>query len=229
MGLMESSIHNLKYEIEEEACHCARIKVIGVGGGGCNAVARMAAQGLNGVEFYAMNTDLQALSACNVPNKLQLGVKVTNGLGAGANAEIGRQAALENTDRIIEILQGADMVFVAAGLGGGTGTGAAPVVASLAKELNALTVAVVTKPFSFEGPRRMKQADRGLSELGGTVDTVITVPNDRLLELVPRGTSFFEAFRIADDILRQAVQGISDIITTPGLITRDFSDIRPIT
>ena len=139
-----------------------------------------------------------------------------------------RQAALEDTERIIEVLEGADMVFVTAGLGGGTGTGAAPVVASLAKELNALTVAVVTKPFAFEGPRRMKQADRGLSELGGTVDTVITVPNDRLLELVPRGTSFFEAFRIADDILRQAVQGISDIITTPGLINRDFSDIRAI-
>jgi cell division protein FtsZ len=141
---------------------------------------------------------------------------------------MGRQAALEDTERIIEVLEGADMVFVTAGLGGGTGTGAAPVVAALAKELNALTVAVVTKPFAFEGPRRMKQADRGLSELGGTVDTVITVPNDRLLELVPRGTSFFEAFRIADDILRQAVQGISDIITTPGLINRDFSDIRAI-
>src|SRR6204780_145891 len=222
MGLMESNIHNLKYEIEEEACHCARIKVIGVGGGGCNAVARMAAQGLNGVEFYAMNTDLQALSACDVPNKLQLGAKVTNGLGAGANSETGRQAALENTDRIIEILQGADMVFVTAGLGGGTGTGAAPVIASLARELDALTVAVVTKPFGFEGPRRMKQAERGLAEIGATVDTVISVGNDRLLELAPKGTSFFEAFKMADDILRQAVQGIADIITTPGLINRDF-------
>jgi cell division protein FtsZ len=225
MGLMESNIHNLKYEIEEEACHCARIKVIGVGGGGCNAVARMAAQGLNGVEFYAMNTDLQALSACNVPNKLQLGVKVTNGLGAGANSEIGRQAALENTDRIIEILQGADMVFVTAGLGGGTGTGAAPVIASLARELDALTVAVVTKPFGFEGRRRMKLAEEGLAKLA-SVDTVIAIPNDRLLSLVPRGASFMEGFKMADDILRQAVQGISDIIVTPGLINRDFSDVK---
>src|SRR5438270_4106565 len=219
---------DFKYELEEEARSGTRIKVIGVGGGGCNAVARMVQEGLEGVQFFAMNTDLQALSACNVPNKLQLGAKITNGLGAGANAEIGRQAALENTDRIVEMLQDSDMVFVTAGLGGGTGTGAAPVVASLAKELNALTVAVVTKPFGFEGPRRMKQADRGLSDLGSTVDTVITVPNDRLLELVPRGTSFFDAFRSADDILRQAVQGISDIITTPGLINRDFSDIRAI-
>jgi cell division protein FtsZ len=225
MGLMESNIHNLKYEIEEEACHCARIKVIGVGGGGCNAVARMAAQGLNGVEFYAMNTDLQALSACSVPNKLQLGVKVTNGLGAGANSEIGRQAALENTDRIIEILQGADMVFVTAGLGGGTGTGAAPVIASLARELDALTVAVVTKPFGFEGRKRMKLAEEGLAKLA-SVDTVIAIPNDRLLSLVPRGASFMEGFKVADDVLRQAVQGISDIIVTPGLINRDFSDVK---
>ena len=225
MGLMESNIHNLKYEIEEEACHGARIKVIGVGGGGCNAVARMAAQGLNGVEFYAMNTDLQALSACDVPNKLQLGVKVTNGLGAGANSETGRQAALENTDRIIEILQGADMVFVTAGLGGGTGTGAAPVIASLARELDALTVAVVTKPFGFEGRKRMKLAEEGLAKLA-SVDTVIAIPNDRLLSLVPRGASFMEGFKMADDILRQAVQGISDIIVTPGLINRDFSDVK---
>ena len=227
MGLMESNIHNLKYEIEEEACHCARIKVIGVGGGGCNAVARMVAQGLNGVEFYAMNTDLQALSACNVPNKLQLGAKVTNGLGAGANAEIGRQAALENTDRIIEILQGADMVFVTAGLGGGTGTGAAPVIASLARELDALTVAVVTKPFGFEGRKRMKVAEEGLAKLA-SVDTVIAIPNDRLLSLVPRGASFVEGFKVADDVLRQAVQGISDIITIPGIINRDFADVKTV-
>src|SRR5579864_8657575 len=228
MGLMDSDMDDLKYEIEDEARSGARIKVIGVGGGGCNAVARMVQAGLAGVEFYAMNTDLQALTTCQVPNKLQIGVKMTNGLGAGANAEIGRQAALENTDRIIEILEGADMVFITAGLGGGTGTGAAPVIASLSKELNALTVAVVTKPFAFEGPRRMKQAERGLAEIGATVDTVISVGNDRLLELVPKGTSFFEAFQVADDILRQAVQGISDIITTPGLINRDFADIRTI-
>ena len=218
----------LKFAIQEEALQGTRIKVIGVGGGGSNAVARMMNEGLGGVEFHIMNTDAQALNASPVPNKLQLGAKVTNGLGAGSDPAMGRQAALEDTERIIELLEGADMVFVTAGLGGGTGTGAAPVVASLAKELNALTVAVVTKPFAFEGPRRMKQAERGLSEIGSTVDTVISVPNDRLLELVPKGTSFFEAFRVADDILRQAVQGISDIITTPGLINRDFSDIRSI-
>ena len=218
----------LKFAIQEEALLGTKIKVIGVGGGGSNAVARMMDEGLTGVEFHILNTDVQALNASSVPNKLAIGSKVTNGLGAGSDPALGRQAALEDTERIIEVLEGADMVFVTAGLGGGTGTGAAPVVASLAKELNALTVAVVTKPFAFEGPRRMKLADRGLSEIGGTVDTVITVPNDRLLELVPRGTSFFEAFRVADDILRQAVQGISDIITTPGLINRDFSDIRAI-
>jgi cell division protein FtsZ len=216
----------LKYEMEEEAQLGTRIKVIGVGGGGCNAVARMVEEGLEGVQFYAMNTDIQALSACHVPNKLQLGAKVTKGLGAGSNPEIGRQAALENTDHIVEVLQGADMVFVTAGLGGGTGTGAAPVIASLAKELDALTVAVVTKPFGFEGSRRMRLAEDGLGRLASTVDTVIAIPNDRLLALVPRGTSFFESFKMADDLLRQAVQGISDIIITPGLINRDFSDIK---
>src|SRR6478609_6013462 len=226
MGLIDSDVNNLKYEIEEEARIGTRIKVIGVGGGGCNAVARMVQEGLEGVEFYAMNTDLQALSACNVPNKLQLGAKITNGLGAGSNAEIGRQAALENTDAIVELLQGADMVFVTAGLGGGTGTGAVPVIASLAKELDALTVAVVTKPFGFEGPRRMRMAEEGLGRLAGTVDTVIAIPNDRLLKLVPKGASFFESFKVADDLLRQAVEGISDIIITPGLINRDFSDIK---
>ena len=226
MGFMDADTDDLKYEIEEEARLGTRIKVIGVGGGGCNAVARMVAEGLEGVEFYAMNTDLQALSACNVPNKLQLGAKMTKGLGAGSNPEVGRQAALENTDHIVEVLQGADMVFVTAGLGGGTGTGAAPVIASLSKELDALTVAVVTKPFGFEGPRRMRLAEDGLGKLASTVDTVIAIPNDRLLALVPRGTSFFDAFKTADDLLRQAVQGISDIITTPGLINRDFSDIK---
>ena len=228
MGLIDGDMDmdDLKYEMEEEARTGTRIKVIGVGGGGCNAVARMVAEGLEGVEFYAMNTDLQALSACQVPNKLQLGAKITNGLGAGSNPEIGRQAALENTDAIVELLQGADMVFVTAGLGGGTGTGAAPVIASLAKELDALTVAVVTKPFGFEGPRRMRLAEDGLGRLAATVDTVIAIPNDRLLTLVPRGTSFFESFKVADDLLRQAVQGISDIIITPGLINRDFSDIK---
>ncbi len=226
MALIEADMDDLKYEIDEEARLGTRIKVVGVGGGGCNAVARMVEEGLEGVEFFAMNTDLQALTACRVPNKLQLGAKMTKGLGAGSNPEIGRQAALENTDRIVEILQGADMVFVTAGLGGGTGTGAAPVIASLSKELDALTVAVVTKPFGFEGPRRMRLAEEGLGRLASTVDTVIAIPNDRLLALVPRGTSFFEAFKVADDLLRQAVQGISDIIITPGLINRDFSDIK---
>ena len=226
MGRMEPDMNNFKYEIEEESRCGTRIKVIGVGGGGCNAVARMVAEGMEGVEFYAMNTDSQGLSVCQVTNKLQLGAKVTNGLGAGSNPEIGRQAALENTDAIVELLQGADMVFVTAGMGGGTGTGAAPVIASLAKELDALTVAVVTKPFGFEGARRMRMAEEGLAKLAGTVDTVISIPNDRLLSLVPRGTSFFEAFKVADDLLRQAVQGISDIIVTPGLINRDFSDIK---
>lgn len=218
----------LKFQLEEDYTLNTKIKVIGVGGGGSNAVARMMDAGLTGVEFHILNTDKQALLASPVPNKLAIGAKITNGLGAGADPLIGHKAALEDTERIIEILEGADMVFVTAGLGGGTGTGAAPVVAALAKEMNALTVAVVTKPFDFEGPRRRKSGERGLAELASAVDTVIPIPNDRLLQLVPKGTSFFEAFRIADDVLRQAVQGISDIITTPGLINRDFSDIRSI-
>jgi cell division protein FtsZ len=226
MALLDASFDRLKYELQDETRKGARIKVVGVGGGGSNAVARMIHEGLEGVEFHIMNTDVQALEASIVPNKLQIGVKITGGLGAGSDPAVGRQAALEDTERIIELLQGADMVFVTAGLGGGTGAGAAPVVATLAKELDALTVAVVTKPFMFEGARRMRQADKSLGELAGTVDTVIAIPNDRLLALVPRGTSFFEAFRLADDILMQAVQGISDIITTPGMINRDFSDIR---
>jgi len=226
MGLLDENIDNLKYEIQEDGRVGVRIKVVGVGGGGANAVARMISEGIGGVEFYVLNTDAQALHASPVANKLQIGARVTNGLGAGSDPNVGRQAALEDTDRIIEALEGADMVFVTAGLGGGTGTGAAPVIASLAKELGALTVAVVTKPFGFEGPRRMAQADQGLAELASAIDTVIAIPNDRLLALAPRGTSVFEAFRTADDILRQAVQGISDIITTPGMINRDFSDIR---
>ena len=218
----------LKFEIQDEALLGTKIKVIGVGGGGSNAVARMLADGVTGVEFHVLNTDAQAIQASSVPNKLAIGRKVTNGLGAGADPSIGRLAALEDTERIIEILEGADMVFVTAGMGGGTGTGAAPVVAALAKELNALTVAVVTRPFGFEGPRRMKQAEKGLADLAASVDTVISIPNDKLLDLVPRGTSFYDAFRVADDVLRQAVQGIADIITTPGIINRDFSDIRAI-
>src|SRR5579863_8898075 len=218
----------LKFAIQDEALAGTKIKVVGVGGGGSNAVARMMNEGLQGVEFHILNTDVQALNASQVPNKLAIGSKVTNGLGAGSDPGLGRQAALEDTERIIEVLEGADMVFVTAGLGGGTGTGAAPVVASLAKELNALTVAVVTKPFAFEGPRRMRQAERGLAELAGSCDTVISIPNEKLLGLAPKGTSFLDSFRMADDILRQAVQGIADIILTPGLINRDFSDIRTI-
>ena len=218
----------LRFEIQDDSLGGTRIKVVGVGGGGSNAVSRMLAAGVKGVEFYVMNTDAQALRISNVPNKIPLGSRITHGLGAGSDPEIGRQSALEDTDRIIEVLEGADMVFIAAGLGGGTGTGAAPVVAALAKELNALTVAVVTRPFGFEGPRRMKQAEKGLAELHATVDCVISIPNDRLVDLVPAGTSFFQAFHMADDVLRQGVQGISDIITTPGVINRDFADVRAI-
>lgn len=218
----------LRMAFSEENLQGARIKVIGVGGGGTNAVNRMIRAKVEGVEFIAANTDLQALKQSQAPVKLQLGAKLTKGLGAGANPEIGRKAALEDTDKVIEVLEGADMVFITAGLGGGTGSGAAPVVASLASELGALTVAVVTKPFTFEGKRRLVQAEQALSELIGCVDTVIVIPNERLMDTVERGTSFFEAFRIADDILRQAVQGISDIITIPGIINRDFADVKTI-
>lgn len=223
-----AELDSLKFEIQDELAGGTRIKVIGVGGGGSNAVSRMIDVGVRGVEFYVMNTDAQALRTSPVPNKIPIGMRITHGLGAGSDPDIGRDAALEDTDRIIEVLEGADMVFIAAGLGGGTGTGAAPIVAALAKELGALTVAVVTKPFAFEGPRRMKQAELGLAALHATVDCVISIPNDRLIDLVPAGTSFFEAFRLADDVLRQGVQGISDIITTPGLINRDFADVRAI-
>jgi cell division protein FtsZ len=221
-------IEDLRFVFEEESKHGARIKVIGVGGGGCNAVNRMIREGVEGVEFAVMNTDVQALRESNAHIKLQIGAKLTKGLGSGSDPEVGRRAALEDTDKLIEVLEGSDMVFITTGLGGGTGTGAAPIVASLANELGALSVAVVTKPFAFEGRRRMKQAERGLAELAEAVDTVIIIPNERLLQFVPRGTSFFESFRIADDILRQAVQGISDIITIPGIINRDFADIKTI-
>jgi cell division protein FtsZ len=218
----------IRISFSEENQQGAKIKVIGVGGGGCNAVNRMIRAKVEGVEFIATNTDLQALKLSQAPCKLQIGAKLTKGLGAGANPEVGRKAALEDTDKIIEALEGSDMIFLTTGLGGGTGSGAAPVVASLASELGALTVAVVTKPFAFEGKRRQQQAEQALSELVGCVDTVIVIPNERLLETVETGTSFFEAFRIADDILRQAVQGISDIITIPGIINRDFADVRTI-
>jgi cell division protein FtsZ len=184
--------------------------------------------GLGGVEFLVANTDVQALKQSKAAVKIQIGAKLTKGLGAGANPEIGRDAALEDTEKLIESLEGADMVFVTTGLGGGTGTGAAPIVASLAAELDALTVAVVTKPFAFEGKKRQAQAERGLSELKDCVDTVITIPNERLLATLERGTSLFDAFRIADDILRQAVQGISDLIIVPGLINLDFADVKTV-
>ena len=206
----------------------ARIKVIGIGGGGSNAVNRMIEAGIEGIEFLVANTDLQALKRSSAPIKIQLGSRLTKGLGAGADPNVGREAALEDTDKIIEVLEGADMVFVTTGLGGGTGTGAAPIIASLATELDALTVAVVTKPFQFEGRRRMQQADQGLRELRECVDTVITIPNERLLHTVERGVSLSDSFRVADDVLRQAVQGISDLITVPGLINLDFADVKSI-
>ena len=218
----------LKFQMQDDNQVGTRIKVIGVGGGGCNAVARMMSAGLAGVDFYVVNTDVQALNASSVPNKIAIGGKLTNGLGAGSDPERGRQAALDDTNRLVEILEDADMVFLTSGLGGGTGTGATPVVASLAKELGALTVAIVTMPFKFEGPKRIRQAERGLADLAGTVDTVISIPNDRLMKLAPKGTSFLEAFKMADDVLRQAVQGISEIMLTPGIINRDFSDIKAI-
>jgi len=218
---------DIRISFNEEARNDAKIKVIGVGGGGGNAVNRMIDAGLEGIEFIVANTDLQALRMSHAPVKLQLGVKLTNGLGAGANPEVGRKAALEDSDKIIEALEGADMVFVTTGLGGGTGTGAAPIIASLASEMGALTVAVVTKPFSFEGKRRMQQAERGISELMESVDTTIVIPNEKLLA-VAEDAGFFESFRIADDILRQGVQGISDIITIPGIINRDFADVKTI-
>ncbi len=216
---------DLRIHYHEDMPRGARIKVIGVGGGGNNAVNRMIAAGVEGVEFIAANTDVQALKSSQAPVKLQLGVKLTSGLGAGANPDVGRRAALEDSDKIIEALEGADMVFVTTGLGGGTGTGAAPVIASLASEMGALTVAVVTRPFGFEGKRRMTQAERGLQELLDAVDTVIVIPNEKLLA-VAKDAGFFESFRIADDVLRQGVQGISDIITIPGIINRDFADVK---
>jgi cell division protein FtsZ len=219
---------NIRFLFEEEVRTGACIKVIGVGGGGSNAVNRMISAGLSGVEFLVVNTDVQALKQSKAPVKIQIGARLTKGLGAGANPDVGREAALEDTDKILEALQGADMVFVTTGMGGGTGTGAAPIVASLAAELNALTVAVVTKPFSFEGKKRLMQAERGLMELKECVDTVITIPNERLLATLERGTSLFDAFHIADDILRQAVQGISDLILVPGLINLDFADVRTV-
>ncbi len=212
----------------DEAPPPARIKVIGVGGGGCNSVNRMIDAGLGGVEFIAANTDAQALGNSHAGMRLQLGLELTRGLGAGANPEVGRNAALEADKKIFDLLDGADMVFITCGMGGGTGTGAAPIIAQMAQDVGALTVAVVTKPFSFEGSRRRNVAEEGILQLGEHVDTLITIPNDRLLKFVERNTNFTEAMSIADDVLRQAVQGIADIITVPGLINRDFADVRTV-
>ena len=223
----EEKIEDIRLSFDEGA-QGASIKVIGIGGGGCNAVNRMIEAGIEGVEFIAANTDLQALRQSYAPVRLQLGAKLTKGLGAGANPEVGRQAALEDTEKIIELLEGADMVFVTAGLGGGTGGGSAPIVASLSSELGAVTVAVVTKPFHFEGKRRMHQAEQAVGELRDSADTVITIPNERLLTAVPTDTSLIDAFKFADDVLRQAVQGISDLITVPGVINLDFADVKTI-
>ena len=206
----------------------AKIKVVGVGGGGNNAVNRMIASGLKGVEFIAVNTDSQALVHAMSQNRIQIGEKLTRGLGAGARPEIGEKAAQESKDDILKALQGADMIFVTAGMGGGTGTGAAPIIAECAREIGALTVGVVTKPFMFEGKKRLRQAESGIVNLKENVDTLITIPNDRLLDIVDKKTSMIEAFRIADDVLRQGVQGISDLIVVPGLINLDFADIKTI-
>ena len=231
MGNLKIKIDDSSEDIKlafDESLLGASLKVVGIGGGGCNAVNRMIEAGIDGVEFIAANTDVQALRQSRASVKLQLGAKLTKGLGAGANPEIGRQAALEDTEKIIELLEGADMVFVTAGLGGGTGGGSAPIVSSLASELGALTVAVVTKPFTFEGKKRMIQAEQALAELKDGADTVITIPNERLLTAVPPQMSLVDAFKFADDVLRQAVQGISDLITVPGVINLDFADVKTI-
>lgn len=217
----------LEFE-ENDLNQFACIKVVGVGGGGNNAVNRMIAAALQGVEFISINTDQQALKLSLAEKKLQIGAKLTRGLGAGANPEIGKKAAEENHDELVQALQGADMVFVTGGMGGGTGTGAAPVVAAIAKELGALTVGVVTRPFTFEGRKRAEQAEQGITELKSKVDTLIVIPNDRLLQVADKQTSITDAFRIADDVLRQGVQGISDLIAVPGLINLDFADVKTI-
>lgn len=215
-------------EFDVDMNSVAQIKVVGVGGAGNNAINRMINAGLKGVEFYAINTDKQALYMSLAPNKIQIGEKLTKGLGAGANPDIGKRAAEESYEEIKKVLDGADMVFVTAGMGGGTGTGAAPIVAQIAKELGILTVGVVTKPFGFEGKVRKMQAEKGLGDMKEKVDTLVTIPNDRLLQIVDKKASIMEAFRIADDVLRQGVQGISDLIAVPGLVNLDFADVKTI-
>ncbi|CAN5325548.1 cell division protein FtsZ [soil metagenome] len=224
---LQMNNNGIKIYMDEPPITGARIKVIGVGGGGGNAVNRMIDAGIKGVEFIVANTDVQALNSSKAPIKIQLGSELTRGLGAGADPNIGRQAAIEDTEKIMNVLEGADMVFVTTGLGGGTGTGAAPVIAALAIEMGALTVAVVTKPFMVEGKKRMRQAEEGLAEMRGCVDTIITIPNSKLKE-VEEKISILEAFRRADDILLQAVQGISDLIIVPGIINLDFADVKSV-
>jgi len=223
--MVEGRMH---FEIEEDILAGADIRVIGVGGGGGNAVNSMVSAGIEGVKFIAANTDLQALANSLAPNKLQIGAKLTKGLGAGANPDVGRKAANEDSTRIAEVIQGTDLLFITAGLGGGTGTGAAPVIANIAKEMGILTVGVVTKPFPFEGQQRMRRAEEGLRELRENVDTLITIPNQRLLGVVDRKTTLLESFHMVDDILRQAVSGISDLVTIPGLVNVDFADVRTV-
>ena len=216
----------LEFDMDQD--EFAKIKVVGVGGGGNNAVNRMISAGVKGVEFLVFNTDKQALKNSLAENKIQLGEKITKGLGAGANPEVGEQAAEESIDEIREALEGADMVFITAGMGGGTGTGAAPVIADVAKELGLLTVGVVTKPFTFEGRKRAKSAEQGINALKGKVDTLVIIPNDRLLSIADKKTSFSQAFEMADDILKQGIQGISDLISVPNLINLDFADVKTI-
>jgi len=216
------------FELMDGYSQTAVIKVLGIGGGGGNAVAHMVRQGIEGVDFICANTDAQALKGAKVKTGLQIGCNITKGLGAGANPEVGRQAAMEDRDRIHEVIEGADMLFITAGLGGGTGTGAAPVVAQLAKEMGILTVAVVTKPFGMEGPKRMRVAEQGIAELGRFVDSLITIPNEKLLSVLGPTTTLLDAFRSANEVLQGAVQGIAELITRPGLINVDFADVRTV-
>jgi len=227
-GGMTEGDENMESRMHDSVENFARIKVLGMGGGGSNAVNRMIAEGIQGVEFVAVNTDAQALMLSNAPMRIRIGEKLTKGLGSGGDAEIGRKAAEESSDDLYEAMRGADMIFLTAGIGGGTGTGATPVAASIAREVGALTIGVVTRPFTFEGARRAKVAADGIEQLKQEVDTLIVIPNDRLLQIVDKRASLQEAFRVADDVLRQGIQGISELITVPGLINLDFADVRSI-
>lgn len=219
---------NQSYQLSADLESFAKIKVVGVGGGGCNAVERMIKEGLQGVDFVAINTDAQALLLSSAPTRVRIGEKLTRGLGSGGNPEQGRKAAEESQEEIYQVLKGADMVFVTAGMGGGTGTGACPIIAQIARESGALTIGVVTRPFTFEGSRRIQTAEAGIAKLKEHADTLIVIPNDRLLQIVDKRANLQDAFRVADDVLRQGVQGISELITVPGLINLDFADVRTI-